>query len=208
MPKPRLDDTQLRAILDAVAQVVAARTASRAPLAEMARAAGVSIGTLQHYFGSRDELIAAAFRHVNGTEAERARELVERRGDPRDQLAAVLDGMLGENTSDWLLWSEFWSSNARASSTHDQTVAIYGAWEELVDAVLATGVANGVFRPARPVTEIRERLITFSDGLSVQLLVGRLEHGQARALLDQLAAEQLGFDSGEPAAPATGEDDR
>ena len=208
MPKPRLDDTQLRAILDAVAQVVAARSASRAPLAEMARAAGVSVGTLQHYFGSRDELIAAAFRAVNATEAEQARALIAERDDPRDQLEAVLDGIVGQEAADWLLWSEFWSSNARSSSMHDQTSGIYEAWEELIESVIADGAERGVFHPVRPAAEIGHRLVTYGDGLAVQLLVRRLDYEQARALLTQLAAEQLGVDPGETAAQTGRGDDR
>jgi len=205
LPKPRLDATQQRAILDAVARVVAARSASRAPLAEMAREAGVSIGTLQHYFGSRDALIAAAFRAVNATEAERARALVAERDDPREQLEAVLDGIVGQEAADWLLWSEFWSSNARSSSMHDQTSGIYEVWEELIEAVIAEGTRRGVFRPVRPAAEVGHRLVTYGDGLAVQLLVRRLDYERARALLEQLAAEQLGV---EQAVPAAREDDR
>ena len=50
-----------QAILDATLRLVAAQGAAAVRLRDVARAAGVSVGSLQYYFDSRDQLVRAAF---------------------------------------------------------------------------------------------------------------------------------------------------
>ena len=52
-------------VLEATVRVISERGAERTRLADVSRAAEVSIGLIQHYFGSRDDLLAAAFEFFN-----------------------------------------------------------------------------------------------------------------------------------------------
>jgi TetR/AcrR family fatty acid metabolism transcriptional regulator len=50
-------------ILDAAIRVLARKGLNKTKIADIARAAGVGKGTIYEYFRSRDEIIAAGFRH-------------------------------------------------------------------------------------------------------------------------------------------------
>lgn len=60
-------------MLDAAVRIVAARGLEELTLAECGEAAGYSRGLAAHYFGSRDELIAAIATHIVRNYSERLR---------------------------------------------------------------------------------------------------------------------------------------
>lgn len=84
---------QAAVILDSLLQVVAEHGLERATIREVAGAAGVAIGTVQHYFPTKDDLVSAAF-------AEVARRIKTRVGaiplgdDVHANLTAVLHELL------------------------------------------------------------------------------------------------------------------
>jgi len=53
--------------------VIASRGAEATRFADVAAESGVPVSTLQYYFGSREDLLVAAFRHASGTEIARWR---------------------------------------------------------------------------------------------------------------------------------------
>lgn len=65
-----------------------------APLDEIARAAGVSIGTLYNRFGSREALIDAVVPDVAGARLRALGAEVTARPTPRERLAAFVRGMI------------------------------------------------------------------------------------------------------------------
>src|SRR6516162_7037797 len=56
------------AVLEAAGRVIAERGADATRFADVAAESGVPVSTLQYYFGSREDLLVAAFRHASGTE--------------------------------------------------------------------------------------------------------------------------------------------
>lgn len=52
------------ALTDALLRIVAERGLDEVSIREVASAAGVSIGTVQHYFPTKDDMLAAAFNEV------------------------------------------------------------------------------------------------------------------------------------------------
>ena len=60
------------AVLEAACRVIAERGADATRFADVAAESGVPVSTLQYYFGSREDLLVAAFRHASGTEIGRA----------------------------------------------------------------------------------------------------------------------------------------
>jgi AcrR family transcriptional regulator len=71
-----------------------------APLNEIARAAGVSIGTLYHRFGSREGLIDAVIPDIAGTRLQALASTVLARETPRQRLEAFVHGMIGLQRDD------------------------------------------------------------------------------------------------------------
>ncbi|HEY1237256.1 MAG TPA: TetR/AcrR family transcriptional regulator [Solirubrobacterales bacterium] len=77
------------ALTDALLRIVAERGLDQVSVREVASAAGVSIGTVQHYFPTKDEMLTTAFAEV--VRRVRARlESVELGDDVRCNLSAVL----------------------------------------------------------------------------------------------------------------------
>ena len=82
------------AILDAVLTVVDRQGLDRATVREVAKAAGVSIGTVQHYFATKDAMLAAAFTEVVRRIHARVTARLDESHDIRTNLTAVLHEFL------------------------------------------------------------------------------------------------------------------
>lgn len=65
-----------------------------APLEEIARTAGVSIGTLYYRFASREELIDAVIPDVAGSKLQALGAIVLAKDTPRQRLEAFVHGMI------------------------------------------------------------------------------------------------------------------
>jgi AcrR family transcriptional regulator len=199
VPRPRLDDDQQLAILDATVAVIAERGAANTRLADVARAIGRSTGTLQHYFGSRDELLAAAFRRLNDTGAEAARGAAAELDDPWARLQSVLDAVLGGGpgdwTAEWQVWLEFWAACARDPELRALTGDVYATWRTLIGEAIAEGRRTGAFTPIAPPAEIAAALLALLDGLAVHALLGiatDARQATARRIVRRVAAGYLG----------------
>lgn len=88
--KPRADAQRNRARLLKTAKVAFSEKGSGASLDEIARAAGVGIGTLYRHFPTRDALIAAVYRN----ETDQFYAAVARLAQTHPPVAALREGML------------------------------------------------------------------------------------------------------------------
>lgn len=87
MPK-KVDHKERRlAFTEAAIEVIAERGLDALRLVDVARAAGVTTGSLTHYFNDKDQLVAAALDHVI---AESIRQIAETQGDLIATLAVFL----------------------------------------------------------------------------------------------------------------------
>jgi AcrR family transcriptional regulator len=75
--KPRADAERNRLLLMETAKAVFADKGSSASLEEIARAAGVGIGTLYRHFPTRDALVSAVYRNETTQLAAAAKSLLE-----------------------------------------------------------------------------------------------------------------------------------
>jgi AcrR family transcriptional regulator len=81
------------ALTEALLRIVAERGLDQVSVREVASAAGVSIGTVQHYFPTKDEMLTAAFAEVVRRVRTRLAS-VEYGGDVRSNLSTVLRELL------------------------------------------------------------------------------------------------------------------
>lgn len=80
-----------RAMLDKIARRLGQRGATRASWRELAAAAGVSLATLTHYFGKRDDVVRAVLLH-NLTKGEKEiAKLATPEGDVARSIRSALD---------------------------------------------------------------------------------------------------------------------
>ena len=78
------------AVLEAAGRVIAERGADATRFADVAAESGVPVSTLQYYFGSREDLLVAAFRHASGTEIAALEADLAELDDPWQQLGRIV----------------------------------------------------------------------------------------------------------------------
>ncbi|GAA1977627.1 TetR/AcrR family transcriptional regulator [Catenulispora subtropica] len=139
----RADALRNRERLVEVAQSAFATNGIDTSLEEIARQAGVGIGTLYRRFPTREDLIAAVLAERYLKLAEVAMVLAEERDDPDVALAEWLT-LLAEHMA---LYRGL--SMAVKEAIHDQTTALGRTCKEMVDAgerLLERGQRMGAFR--------------------------------------------------------------
>ncbi len=196
-PRPRLSDAEQAALLDATVTVIAQRGVQDTRLTDIARAAGCSTGTLQHYFGSREDLIAAAFGRLNSVSEAQARSLADQIADPWQRLLALFSFMLGDAAGavEWVVWVEFWHACLRDDRLRARSAAVYEAWREPIREAIAEGRAEGRFAPNADDEAIVATLLAAIDGVALHALLGlgELTLDNGTVALARLAAGELGL---------------
>lgn len=176
--RPLLDPAELaqrkRAILEAALGLIAARGAGAVRLRDVARESAVSVGSLQYYFGSRDQLIREAFRQY----ARDSLDLIGRADVPAatgwERLTAVLRVIATRPglTRTARLWMEF-----NAAGLHDERLRALlldtqEAWRGLLRRVVLAGVGSGEFRPALAPETVVICLVALIDGFDLAMAAG------------------------------------
>ena len=175
--RPPMDPGELtrrkRAILDAALRLVAARGASSVRLRDVARESGVSVGTLQYYFDSRDQLIREAFDQ----HAREVVDLVARAGDesasPPERLNAVIEAAVLRPDLRYsaALWMEFVTAGLHDDQLRELLAGAYEVWRDLLADVVRAGTEAGVFRPLLPPETVVACLVALIDGFELAVAV-------------------------------------
>ena len=182
MPKVVDHDARRREITGALWRLAAREGLEAASLASVAAEAGVSKGRVQHYFASRDELLAFAASALRERLGARVRAKVAAAGeDPRAVVRALLAGLLPldeEGRADALVGSAFL---VRAIADPAARAQLRTGEEEIL-AALTDGLAAlpGV-RDPRAEAEVLHALV---GGLADSLLVERHTPDSALEVLD------------------------
>jgi len=141
----------------------------RVRLAEIARRAGMSSGQVMYYFDSKEHILLETLAWREGQETERRRlELpAVPAGWPR--LTLFIDLYLPTSLTDpvWIMWMEAW---ARAPHSDGVTAFLDGLmrpWRDDLAEIVEQGIAEGAFRPQRPVASFPMRFCAMLDGLSL-----------------------------------------
>lgn len=189
------------AILDATIGQIAVNGYEAVRLRDIADAAGVSIGLLQHHFRTRDELVGEAF-------AYHCAELLrgwEELADPvdADPWARLLDlvGRLAESqppAERATIWVDFCSSAARQPELRPHLRRVYDQWRSLLAETIREGTARGAFQPRLPADQVVDLLITQIDGalLAIAGDIGYMDGERLRKLMSASASLLLGHESG------------
>ena len=177
-------DERRAQILGGVRTVTTTSGIGRVTIARTAEAAGVSVGLVQHYYGTKEELLIDAFAQVRADvlariDAEIAR--AEKRGARIEEM--LMDGLsqllpIGTRRRD-----EVYVAHAFAGlALEDESLrgALRSAHEQLHERV-ATGLTNGKecgeVRPGVDVDEASYGLVALTDGMGGRLLI---HQGQAQ----------------------------
>jgi AcrR family transcriptional regulator len=163
---------QRERILSAAEQLLVVHGAERTRLRDVGEAAGVSIGTVQHYFDTRDRLMRELFEWSS---ARRLDGWLSAATDDRDAWARVTN-LLGHALAEPIqrrsrIWIEF-CAMARNEELRAKLGHFFDAWRRPFQEAIEDGIAAGVFRPQRPTDDIVDMLIMLVDGAEVAIALG------------------------------------
>lgn len=156
------------AIVDAALAVALHKGFASTTVRDVAAELGCSSGLIHHYFGSMDDVLAAAFeqsagRDLAGTEAAMAVQT-----DPVQQLVAFF-ASYARGDQDWAfqLWLDAWAEAARRPALGAVSRALNVGWQQLLERTIVAGVEAHKFRCSDP-HAAAWRVLSLLDGLALQ----------------------------------------
>jgi AcrR family transcriptional regulator len=188
------------AVLEAACRVIAERGADATRFADVAAESGVPVSTLQYYFGSREDLLVAAFRHASSAEIAALETAVAAIADPWEQLeriiATSLTGYEPDAPEGGRLWIESWHFGIRDAEMRADALRDNTAWRRLVAQVVRRGIEQGAFGTAYDPDKVAVLTIAATDGMGIPLSLANPEITPASAAQDVMAAlrDMLGPD--------------
>lgn len=160
-------------VLVAAAAVVAARGAESTRFTDVTAATGVGVSTLQYYFGSREDLLIAVFRHAAQADFDAVAGRLGEQTDPWERLVTIATHLSGD--TGWRVWVESWRWALRDPEVRADVLGDYARWHELIAAEISAGVAAGTLRTeARPLDAARQ-VLALIDGLALPVALGDAE---------------------------------
>lgn len=188
MPKQVDHEARRQRIADAVCRVAARQGLEGASLRRVAAEAGVSMGQVQHYFTTKDEMLLFAFRTL-GARIERrlgaAAEPLDRPPSTRALLRTLLTMMVAaddEGRAEAPLWVAFLAravvEPSLAEPLRDDALVAFAA--ERLRAAQEAGEVAAWLDPELEATA----LFALADGLMIRTLLDSERAGTALAVID------------------------
>jgi AcrR family transcriptional regulator len=182
-------------VLHGARRVIARRGADATRFRDVAAETGAAISTLQYSFGSREDLIIAAFEDAAAADIDRVRQAADAAPGPVERLRALVRASVVAESDEeardaWLVWVEYWRAAARDAELRSGSAAVYAEWRALVGRVLEEGRAVGAFRADLDIETAATQVLALLDGVGVPVVLGHPGTTSARAaatVLDALA---------------------
>jgi AcrR family transcriptional regulator len=189
-------------VLEAACRVIADRGADATRFADVAAESGVPVSTLQYYFGSREDMLVAAFRHASGTEIAALEADVAAMSDPWDRLERIVTTALAGYAPGapeaaghspgapgaGRLWIESWHFGIRDPEMRADALEDYRAWRRLVADAVRHGVEQGRFGTGHSPETVARLAIALVDGMGIPLALADPDLTGPGAGQDVLAA--------------------
>ncbi|MET0765632.1 MAG: TetR/AcrR family transcriptional regulator [Blastococcus sp.] len=190
MPRPSVEAERRAQILSAACDVVSEIGFKSLRIADVARRAGTSTGTVHYYFDTKTDLMRAAFEWNFTRSLDRRRHLLHEEDDPRQRLRAFVESYLPgdeETVRAWHVWAELWVEALHDTGLQEINEQVYGEWRRLVAGIVRDGQDAGLFREEDPVL-VANALIGMIDGLAFQVLLGSrsMSLERMRAVCEQM----------------------
>lgn len=153
-------------ILDATERLIATLGYDRVRLIDVAEAAEVSIGQLQHRFRNREGLLRAAVERADRRERTRWLELTQGIDEPWERLLALLENVLTmqpvDTSGDLLL--QLLAVSQRHPELQEILQAQQDRWALTFRQVVADGLASGRMTSDLDAEEAGLALLALTDG--------------------------------------------
>jgi AcrR family transcriptional regulator len=191
-------EARREAIVAAALRVARRKGLGATTVRDLAAEMGTSSGLIHHYFGSMDEVLAAAFERAAEADLARTAAEVKAASSPTSALRAFL-ATYAPADADWAfqLWLDAWSEAARRPAVRATSVRLNLAWQRMLARVIEAGVADGSFRCGDP-DGAAWRILSLLDGLALQVVAHgtTLDRDQAIAWVRRTSEAELRLRSG------------
>jgi AcrR family transcriptional regulator len=168
--RPALDDGVLRErkqlILAKALELVAQRGTANVRLRDVADTSKVSVGTLQHYFYSRDQLIREAFTQHAYEVIDDVLKAHSSTTAPWEALQIMFDDVFAAQDLErrCLLWVEFVAASRHDEKMRELAAEVWNAWRVPIRETVKRGVADGSFVPVLEVEFVVTSILALIDG--------------------------------------------
>lgn len=190
MARTSVEAERKEQILAAACEVVSEIGFKSLRIADVAKRAGTSTGTVHYYFDTKRDLMHGAFEWNFTQSLARRREILESDASPRQRLLDFVESYLPKEdttVSAWHVWAELWVEALHDADLQELNERVYGEWRRAVAAIIRDGQVAGDFRDGDPVI-FANGLIGMIDGLSLQVLLGSrsMTADRMRAVYEQV----------------------
>jgi AcrR family transcriptional regulator len=143
-----IEDVRRTELISATLRVISAQGFEGTTVRDIARAAGASVGSVNYYFSSKDDLLRAAVAETDARFRTQVSEAVAAAAGYPEKLARVVDLCFPSEDAegpDWAVFVDFWNQAARHDEYREIFDEAHAEWIELLTQVMAGGVKDGSF---------------------------------------------------------------
>ena len=186
-PRAGIHEAARRAqILHAARTCIVTLGYERATVRDVAEEAGVSTGTIVHYFGDKDTMLEAALLDKVQDTGIAFRAALTGAQSAWERLERLVDASLPaseEVRDEWRLWLTFWGEVTRNERLRAVSEKQHRRWTRFLARIIASGAASGEFAAVDPHTTATQ-MAALIDGLAIQTTLQNptLDPAQMRAI--------------------------
>lgn len=189
MPKQVDRQERRQTIAEAVVRLVTTKGVEAASLRAVAAEAGVSMGTVQHYFTSTDEMLLFALEYGNGLLGTRVQKLLAERkpATPRQTFRLFFTLLLpldADSRTGARLWAALIARGCVDEPTGKLATAAYTNLQNFVVRQLAGALKGHPTAAGTDISQSARHLVSVIEGLRWPLLFGAYTEHEALHVLD------------------------
>jgi AcrR family transcriptional regulator len=147
-PRIPIEDIRRVELISATLRIMSEQGFDRATVRDIARAAGASVGSVNYYFKSKDDLLHAAVAETDARFRSHVRAAVAETSGYAEKLGRVVELCFPDDElegPDWGVFVDLWHQAARLESYRAIFEEASVEWVDLLSGVLADGAAEGTF---------------------------------------------------------------
>ncbi|OJJ13059.1 MULTISPECIES: transcriptional regulator BetI [unclassified Roseibium] len=190
MPKVGMEEERRRSLINATVDAIHERGYSDVTMAQIAKRAGVSGGLVHHYFGSKDQLLAATMRHLLTELGREIQEGLSKASTPRERISAIIAGNFAVDQFQPAViaaWLAFYVQS-RTTTSNRRLLKIYAAR-------LASNLTHNfkAFVPREDALRLAEGTASMIDGVWIRqaLSDSKTDRQAAIALVEDYVETQI-----------------
>ncbi|WP_461186674.1 TetR/AcrR family transcriptional regulator [Arthrobacter sp. Z4-13] len=193
LEQARQSSVQRQEILLVTESLLAKRGFDGIRLRDVSVAAGVSIGLIQHYFFTRDDLVRETLEQAS---LRRAEHWIQSAVGSDDGSTKVRDLLLDAvaDRERCTIWIETCAAASRYPELQALTTRTSNVWRQVLQEAIDLGVSQGSFAPTAPTGRVVDVLVSLIDGMMLEVAVqnGDFTLDYINSLLLDVASAQLG----------------